>query len=205
MVKVKLYIEGGGDTKSLHIECRRGFRKLFENAGFQGRMPSTNPCGGRGSAFDDFKTALDTASEDEYPILLVDSEAPVTEPAWKHLQGSDGWAKPSGATDDQVQLMVQCMETWCVADRGALRRFFGQYLQESALPAPNDLEGQAKAEVQQALEHATRECGRDREYKKGKRSFRLIAELDPRVLEENLPHFVELHRILDKTLAGSQN
>lgn len=205
MVKVKLYIEGGGDSRSLHIECRRGFRKLFEKAGFKERMPSTKACGGRSSTFDDFNTALEMASDDEVPILLVDSETAVTEPAWKHLQDLDGWPRPNGATDDQAQLMVQCMETWCVADRGALRRFYGQHLQESALPALDGLEGRAKADVQQALEHATRECGRDREYKKGKRSFRLIAELDPLVLEEHLPHFVELHKILDKTLAGSQN
>ena len=205
MVKVKLYIEGGGDSRSLYTECRRGFRKLLENAGFKRRMPSTHACGGRSSAFHDFQTALETASDDEVPILLVDSEAPVTKPAWKHLQDSDGWLRPNGASDDQVQLMVQCMESWCVADRKALRRFFGQHLQESALPAPNDLEGRAKADVQQALEHATRKCGRDREYQKGKRSFRLIAEVDPAILKEHLPHFVGLCEVLDRTLAGTQN
>jgi hypothetical protein len=97
------------------------------------------------------------------------------------------------------------METWCVADREALGRFFGQHLQESALPALDDLEGRAKADVQHALEHATRECGRDRVYRKGKRSFRLIAEVDPHVLKEYLLHFVKLCEVLDKTLAGSEN
>lgn len=200
-MNVTLYIEGGGDSRSLHIECRRGFRKLLEKASFKERMPSTKASGGRASAFDDFKTALELASGDVYPILLVDSEDAVTEPAWAHLQERDGWSKPDGADDDQAQLMVQCMETWCVADRHALRRFFGQHLQDSALPALNNLEARAKADVQQALEHATRECGRDREYKKGKRSFRLIAELEPRVLKEHLPHFVRLCEVLDNKLA----
>lgn len=203
-MKVKLYIEGGGDSRSLHIECRRGFCRLFEKAGFKERMPSIKASGGRGSAFDDFNTAFEMASGDEVPMLLVDSEAAVTEPPWKHLQDLDGWSRPNGATDDQAQLMVQCMETWCVADRQALRRFFGQHLQESALPALNNLEECAKADVQQALGHATRECGHDREYKKGKRSFRLIAELDPCVLKEHLPHFAELCNVLGKTLAGTQ-
>lgn len=134
------------------------------------------------------------------PCFLVDSEAPVTEPVWKHLQEQDGWSQPDGADDDQAQLMVQCTETWCVADRNALRRFFGQHLQDSALPALNNLEGRAKDDVQQALEDATRECGRDRKYNKGRRSFRLIAELDPSALKEHLPHFVELCNVLDKNL-----
>ena len=200
MVKVKLYIEGGGDNRSLHIECRRDFRKLFEKAGFKGRMPKLLPCGGRGPAFNDFKTALETASPDDYPILLVDSEEPVTELPWEHLRAHDGWPRPDSATADQAQLMVQCMETWCVADRDALQRFFGQLLQKSALPPPNDLEEWAKADVQQALEHATRECGRDRTYVKGKRSFKLIAELDPGVLRAKLPHFAKLCEVLDKKL-----
>ena len=199
-MKVELYIEGGGDSRSLRIECRRGFRKLLEKGGFKGRMPSTNACGGRSSAFDDFEVALEVASDDEYPVLLVDSEDAVTQPAWEHLQARDGWPRPASAADDQAQLMVQCMETWCVADHGALRRFFGQQLQENALPALDALEGRAKADVQRALEHATRECGRDREYRKGKRSFRLIAELDPGALKRHLPHFVELCKVLDKRL-----
>ena len=168
-------------------------------------MPSTKASGGRASAFDDFKTALELASGDEYPILLVDSEDAVTEPSWKHLKERDGWSRPDGAADDQAQLMVQCMETWCVADHGALRRFFGEQLLHSALPALHNLEERAKADVQQALELATRECGRDREYKKGKRSFRLIAEPDPSVIKEHLPHFVELCKVLDKRLDVAQS
>lgn len=205
MVKVKLYIEGGGDSRSLHIECRRGFSKLFEKAGFKGRMPATKACGGRNSAFDDFKIALDVASAGDYPILLVDSEDAVTEPPWKHLQKRDDWERPEDAGDDQAQLMVQCMETWCMTDHYALKRFFGQHLQESALLPPDRLEERAKVDIQQALEHATRECGRDRTYRKGKRSFRLIAELNPRVLSDHLPHFVGLCEVLDKKLAVNQD
>lgn len=73
-MKVKVYVEGGGDGKSLHIKCREGFRKLFEKAGFKGRMPATRACGGREAAYDDFKTAVEHAGDDEYPMLLVDSE-----------------------------------------------------------------------------------------------------------------------------------
>ncbi len=96
--------------------------------------------------------------------------------------------------------MVQCMETWCVADRNALRGFFGQCLQESALPPLNGLEARSTNDVQQKLKNATRPCGHDRMYKKGKRSFELIAELDPSELNERLPHFKTLCEALDKKL-----
>ncbi len=205
MVKVELHIEGGGDSRSLQIECRRGFRMLLEKAGFKGRMPSTNACGSRNSAFDDFQKAMKRPRDGEYPILLVDSESAVSEPAWRHLRDQDGWPRPDGAADDQAQLMVQCMETWCVADHDALKRVFGQRLQDSALPARSDLEGRSKDDVQQALERATHNCGRDRKYEKGKRSFRLIAELDPSVLKEHLPRFAELCRTLEGKLGIEQN
>jgi hypothetical protein len=199
-VKVRLYIEGGGDSKSQHINCREGFRKLLERAGFLGRMPSTKACGGRNAAYGDFQTALSTAASDEYPVLLVDSEAPVNQAAWQHLLSRDGWQRPARAEDDQAQLMVQCMESWCVADRNALREFFGASLREGALPAMNNLEAQAKESVQDALFNAARDCGRDRGYKKGSRSFELLGHLDPAELKKHLPHFVCLCEMLNARL-----
>ena len=199
-MKVRLYIEGGGDSKSQHINCREGVRKLLERAGFLGRMPSTKACGSRHAAYDDFQTALRTAPPDEYPVLLVDSEAPVHQSPWQHLLSRDGWERPTGAEDDQAQLMVQCMETWCVADRKALREFFGISLHEGALPALNNLEGRAKEDVQEALVNATRDCGRNRGYAKGTRSFELLAHLDPAELKRHLRHFVRLCEMLSTRL-----
>jgi len=200
-VKVKLYIEGGGDRSSLHIKCREGFRKLLEQAGFLGHMPSTKACGGRNAAYDDFKTAIGIASAaDEYPVLLVDSEAPVHKPAWQHLQSRDGWQRPAGADDDQAQLMVQCMESWCIADRLALRKFFGSQFRESALPPLNKLEERTKEAVQEALANATHACGYERNYKKGTRSFELLGQLNPVELKRHLPHFARLCKMLETRL-----
>ena len=199
-MKVRLYIEGGGESRSLHIRCREGFRKLLEKAGFQNRMPSTKACGSRSAAYDDFKTALRTTASDHYPVLLVDSEAPVTQPAWQHLQSRDGWQQPAGADDDQAQLMVQCMESWCVADRDTLRAFFGSGFREGALPAMENLEARTKEQVQAALTDATRGCGRQRGYEKGKRSFELVGQLNPTELKKHLPHFVRLCEMLNTRL-----
>ncbi len=199
-MKVKLYVEGGGDRSSDRIKCREGFRKLLERAGFDRRMPATHACGGRNAAYDNFRTALRMERMGEYPVLLVDSEAPVSQPAWQHLRSRDGWERPAEAEDDQAQLVVQCMETWCVADRNTLREFFGDCLRENALPALNDLETRSKETVQKALADATHDCGQDRGYRKGKRSFELLAELDPAELKKHLPHFVRLCKMLESRL-----
>lgn len=196
---VTLYVEGGGDSKSGHIACREGFRKLLSRAGFEGRMPRIKACGTRARTYDDFRTALRISGPSAYPVLLVDSEAPVSKSAWAHLGQRDNWSQPDGADDDQAQLMVQCMETWCIADREALRAFFLQCLQESALPAPNDLETRPKEDVQEAMERATRTCERDRTYTKGRRSFELLGKLNPSELRK-LPHFAALCEVLERKL-----
>ena len=197
---VKLFVEGGGDAKSLHIDCRRGFSQLLERAGFKGRMPRIKACGSRNAAYDDFLTAHSQSRTQGHPILLVDSEGPVSRDPWGHLSARDGWSRPSDADDGQAQLMVQCMESWCVADRGALRAFFGSCIVENALPAVNNLEACAKDDVQRALENATRSCGRKRAYAKGRRSFQLLGVLDPDTLREHLPQFARLCEALGRVL-----
>ncbi len=151
---------------------------------------------------------LDTA-DDRYPLLLVDSEDPVggqdaspDSPApWAHLQTRDGWERPDGAANDQAQLMVTCMETWIMADRAALRGFFGSPLNLRALLPQQELESRSRQQVQVSLEGATKDCGPRRGYRKGPRSFQLLAQLDPAVLAAWLPHFHRfvdtLHRYLD--------
>ena len=195
-----IYLEGGGDSRDLQIRCREGFRKLLERCGYTGRMPKLVACGGRDAAFDDFKIALANAKKGDHVFLWIDSEDPMTdiEATWQHLQDRDGWKKPKGAKDDQVLLMTTCMETWIVADRATLTEHYGADLQESALPALNNLEGRARDAIQNALAHATRNCSNA--YTKGKRSFQVLGRLDAATLSLYLPSFVRVRRILDASL-----
>ena len=77
------------------------------------------PSGGRRSAYEDFESHVATAGSGDFVGLLVDSEDTVAdiEKPWVHLRQRDKWAKPDGATDDQVLFMTTCMETWIAADR----------------------------------------------------------------------------------------
>ena len=199
-MKIILYFEGGGDARSLKNKAREGFSKLLKRAGFESPSASTRACGSRDAAFRDFKTALETAAEDEYPVLLVDSEGPVTQDAWRHLQDRNKWKKPRDAENDQAQLMVQCMETWCVADQPTLKNFFGKDFRASSLPDLHDLEAVEKDIVQTALKDAASQCGKDKAYAKGKRSFELVGRLNPDELKKHLPHFVLLCDMLNVKL-----
>ena len=195
---VTLYVQGGGDSKDLRIRCRKGFTKLLERAGFEGRMPRIVPCGSRTATFERFCTALTGPPTAGHPILLVDSEDPVTRPPWEHLNRRDRWTRPPGASDDQAQLVATCMETWIVADREALRSCFGDSLEEEALPPEVRLEERSRHDVMNALRNATRNCGRSQMYTQGKRSFQVLEQLNPDTLRRHLRYF---QRLID-TLEG---
>ncbi|MDX2043855.1 MAG: DUF4276 family protein [Acidobacteriota bacterium] len=206
MVKVTIYVEGGGNSKELQTRCREGFRKLIEKTKVA-RNPAIVACGSREQTFKRFKTAASVA-DGELPLLLVDSEDPVkvtdenpdSTEAWNHLKARDKWERPAGVANDQAQLMTTCMETWIMADQQALSVFFSQHLKTSALLPEQNLEARTRDEVQDKLVWATRDCGKDRSYAKGKRSFKALEHLNPETLKKHLPHFRRFISTLERHL-----
>lgn len=186
---VKLYVEGGGDTAALKTACREGFTSFLEKAGLKGFMPRIVACGGRQDAYESYCTAIDNG---DAAVLLVDSEAPVSvkhqqgEPAtwlpWRHLKQrqGDGWDKPAAGIDTDCHLMVQCMESWFLADRATLKKFFGPGFRERSLPAASRaIESISKTQVYESLASATKECKTKAQYGKGEHSFKILVSVDP--------------------------
>ncbi|MCB0064764.1 MAG: DUF4276 family protein [Caldilineaceae bacterium] len=151
-------------------------------------MPKVVACGSRDQAFRDFKTALKQSQPDSFPLLLVDSEDPITKGSepWDHLEQRDKWTKPSKADDKQFHLMVQCMESWFLADPDTLSQYFGRGFQNSALPKRRDIENIRKVDVYKLLESASRNSQKQT-YSKGKHSFALLGQIDPTKVTECSP------------------
>jgi hypothetical protein len=200
MGSVTIYVEGGGDSKELRARCRKGFNKLIKKLGFSGRMPKIVACGGRDKAYDMFNKSMTSAEDDEFSMLLVDSEDPIISAPWDHLKVRDNWDRPVGAKDDQAQMMATCMEAWIMADHEALRKVFGSCLRVAPLFPVNDLEKRSRHELLDALKSATNGCGKGRGYEKGARSFKILAELSPSPLKENLFYFCRFEEALGQHL-----
>lgn len=188
----KIYVEGAAQDSDLdRAQCRKSFREFFTKAGLQGKLPRIVPCGGRQRAYDAFVTAARNPQSDGLPLLLVDSETAVQEgmTVWAHLKARPGdkWDKPEGAKDDQAFLMVQVMESWFLADREALKSFFGEHFREQAIPKWPHLEDVPKKTVLRALDQATAAC-ESRRYAKGDMSFSLLADISPAEVEKSSPH-----------------
>lgn len=199
MVTISLYVEGGGNSKQLTTLCRQGFSKLIESAGLKGAMPRIVACGSRENAYERFKTALQDGHR--IPMLLVDAEGPLTGAGpWEHLRRQDGWRCPGGATDDHCHLMVQVMESWFLADKRALKLFYGPAFRERSLPGNPSVEDVAKDDILAGLARASRNTKKGSYTShKGPHSFRILGEIRPSRLEGAAPH---AKRLLDTLRAG---
>ena len=154
MVKeINVYVEGGGDDNKTWTPVRKGFsaflKDLRELAGRKKIVFKIIPCGPRGTAKNDFFTALES-NPDAFNILLVDSERPVEKEPWKHLRDQDRWELKE-IHNDRCHLMVQIMESWLIADIKALKNYYGKKFIERKIPDNTKVEEISKEEVLSAL------------------------------------------------------
>jgi hypothetical protein len=197
-VKTIVYVEGGGRQRKTLDDCRRGFGRLFEKFVIEGDTPKVIACGDRRSTFRDFQGGINQGKEG-FLILLVDSEAPVeaTVTPWAHLRARDGWRQPAQAVNDQAHLMVQCMESWFVADRQAVADYYGQRFRITALPGHANVEEIPKRDIQQGLNHATARTQKGR-YHKTRHGFELLALVDPVQVRRASEHARKLFEMLER-------
>jgi Domain of unknown function (DUF4276) len=199
-VTVRIYVEGGGPQASTKSACRQAFRLFFQKVVEAGSF-KVIACGGRNEAFQDFRLALKQHSED-CVILLVDSEEAVTGEPWEHLTNrvGDNWQRPSAATNEQAQLMVQSMEAWFLADRPVLNAYYGQGFLGSSLPGQPNIENISKEDVLAALEHASKRTSKGA-YHKTRHGFDLLELIDPNKVRLASSHAKRLFTVLSKATA----
>jgi hypothetical protein len=132
-------------------------------------------------------------------LLLVDAESAVADgqTPWNHLQKRDKWVKPRDADEDSVHMMVQCMESWFLADKDYLRKFYGQEFKANALPSRKEIELISKKDVSAGLEKATKHTQKGA-YHKTRHGFDILAGIDPQKVEAVSPFASRLHTCVQK-------
>ncbi len=202
--EIRIYIEGGGDGANTKARLRVGFSKFFsslQRSIFENKIKCIT-CGSRNNTFRDFENALQS-HPDAFNILLVDSEAVVTENPWEHLKARDNWNSPN-ADNKQCYLMVQTMENWLVADIEVLEKFYGKNFKKNSLPKSLDVETIDKNLLAKKLKEATRDTSKG-EYHKTKHAPKLLEQLDTQKVRNAASHCNELFTTLEKEIGVERN
>lgn len=179
---IKIYVEGGGDSRDGKAQLRQGFDVLFQHQKEAARKRRLGlnfvMCGGREATCDAFLNAA-CQSRDSMVGLLVDAEGPLknrtNEGRVEHLVQRDRWELKS-VDCERVHLMVQCMEAWLVADPEAVAGFYGKDFLPSALPTRRDLEDEPKQSLYDGLRRATQHTQKG-EYGKVKHASALLGRI----------------------------
>jgi len=199
--EIRIYIEGGGDSKDTKAFLRQGFsaflKELVDIARNNKRRWQLITCGSRGAAFDAFTTSM-RQNPQAFNVLLVDSEAPVETTPWAHLRERDGWNATS-VLDDQCHLMVQAMEAWLISDLEALAGFYGAGFNRNSIPGNANVEQVAKANLEPSLKTATRNTQKG-EYRKIHHASKLLALIDPAKVRTASQHCARLFTTLSSRM-----
>jgi hypothetical protein len=188
VVKIIIFVEGGAvGFPNLNKKCRLGFSEFFKKLAIETKLEIV-ACGSRQNAHKDFRNKMKKLKNDEHCILLVDSETPINSTGvWQHVslrKGDTHWEKPNNASDEHLHFMVECMESWFMADKPKLADYYGNGFKLNALPQHTDIEAIAKQDLYSGLEQATRNTTKGK-YSKAGHSFEILSKIDATKVIDN--------------------
>ncbi len=196
--EIRIYFEGDD-------RLRPGFHSFFADlrAAAWARRIRLQLVAGRGQVVRVFINALaQYPAPDTLNILLMDSEGPDNSQLRQQLERRSDWRPPGGSSvsDEQIHWMVQVMEAWFLADRDALRRYYGQGLLVNRLHgSATDVESIPKDDVLRGLARATEQTPKGR-YHKTQHAPELLERVNVETVRRNAPACERLFAILEGAL-----
>lgn len=201
VTEIRLYIEGGGDSRDGKAFLRQGFGEFFRDLNSMARNRKIKwqivTCGSRHTTLDAFRTSMQQRP-DAFNVAVVDAEGPVKATPWSHLQQRGEWqgdCPPEG----HCHLMAQTMEAWFVADRKALSAFYGLGFSVNSIPANPNVEQIDKNQLEASLRAATRNTQKG-EYHKIRHAHKLLGMVDAAVVRGAAPHCERLFATLQNKM-----
>ena len=144
------------------------------------------------------------ANPDAFNILLVDSDRPDNGTLIESIKARSTWDTRIGANvqDDQIHFMVQIMESWFLADKDALARYYGRDFRSNRLPQNPNVEHVPKDDVIRGLTDAASDTSQ-RTYHKTKHAPALLREIDPTKVRNAAPNCDRLFNTLRREIGGT--
>ena len=189
--EIRIYIEGGGDSKDTKSALRRGFGEFFDELRQKARGKGIRwniiACGARNQAYSGFVNSMKNYPS-AFSVLLVDSEGAMNfgDCKWTCLKMRDGW-NDCGATEDQCHLMVQTMEAWFLADAVSLSSYYGKHFKSNSIQGYQDVETISKDQIIPILNKAIKGTKKGT-YHKIHHGAKLLTKIDPSKVRSKSKH-----------------
>ena len=192
MRRVLVYIEG---SKRLKRGFDRFLQPSLDALRAKGLSVRVVMCGG--TPIQDFRDAIRTHPNDVV-LLLKDAEGPDDGQLVRRLRERLLQYLPASTRlpESHLHLMVQIMESWFLADRPALGRYYGPAFMAGRLPPNPRVERIPKAAVLSALKAATRLTSK-REYHKTRHAPDLLEQIDRDRVRQAAPNCQRLFEHLE--------
>ena len=193
---IRIHIEG--DPKLLP-----GFRQLFKELYSYGAKIDLAMC--KTNAIADFMNSV-KKSPNAINVLLIDSEGPYTSTRLQEVRQHDHWNASIDGTilDESLHFMVQVMESWFLADRQALRAYYGQSFLENRLPGNQLVEQVPKDDVLNGLAITNASSSKGK-YHKTRHAPDLLASIDPSKVRDAAPNCARLFDYLQNLVSPPNN
>ena len=197
---IRIFVEG---DRAL-LNGFRAFLKPVIDAARQRRIKfRVAPGGSTDETIKDFLDAVHDEPE-VFNVLLIDSDHPDNGRLIASLKDSRIWDNQIGASvhDDQIHFMVQVMESWFLADKDALDRYYGRDFQPNQLPQNQNVEQIRGNDVIGGLEDAARRT-RKGKYHKTKHAPEILQAIDPNKVRNAAPNCERLFATLRRQIANT--
>jgi len=198
-MKAKIYFEGDNMLRS---GFRVFFDKYFNHSGK--KIDKLIAC--QATPIEDFLDGIrDDSDTNSYHILLIDADVLPDNDYRKSVRETTEWKKhcETEIDDNQLHFMVQLMEAWFIADKDALKAYFGEDFKTVKLPKQQNVEEIPAKDVIRKLNEASRNTKR-RTYSRDKamHGSRILTLLDPHKVIEAAPHCKALFETLKSQTKG---
>ena len=198
--EIRIYFEG---DRRLRIGFHSFFGSIIGEA--RKRQIRFQLVAGGATPIRDFMNAV-RAHPDSFNLLLVDSDAPDDGTLIRRVKAHADWDASVArvVNDEQIHFMVQVMESWFLADRDALLRFYGAGFREGRLPGNPAEEQIPKVDVLEGLRHATRATQKGT-YHKTQHAPKLLGIVSPDRVRSSAPACERLFDTLERVVSGASS
>lgn len=198
VTEIRIYFEGDFRLRPSFSQFLETIRNIARS-----RRMKFRPIAGGGNAISDYAKAVLNHS-DSINVLLIDSDHLDDGTLIEKLRNNRrDWPFHSGSIEEEnVHFMVQVMESWFLADRTALRSYFGSSFLERRLPQNPDIEAIPKDDVLNGLRNSSRPTTKGT-YHKTKHAPDLLARIDPTKVQIASPSCKGLFDALEKIIMNA--